>query len=194
MTAGQTPQYSERLDLALSFVAAEFRAHIRKGSGVPYLSHLLAVAATVSEHGGDEDQTIAALCHDYLEDVRGAHVSELEKRFGTRVAHMVEALSDCFGHPKPPWEERKRGYIARLASEPPELKLISAADKLHNASAILRDYRVKGEAVFERFTASRDQTLWYYREVLTALGTGWTHPLLDELERVIEELHAAVGE
>jgi GTP pyrophosphokinase len=193
VTAGSSPQYSERLDAALGFVAEAFRSHVRKGSGVPYLSHLLAVSALVSEHGGDEDQTIAALCHDYLEDVPGATRGELASRFGERVARFVEALSDSVGQPKPMWEERKRTYLAKLAVESPELKLISAADKLHNATSILRDYRVQGEGVWDRFTATREQTLWYYRELVVALGTGWTHPLLDELERVVEELHAAAG-
>jgi GTP pyrophosphokinase len=190
MARAETPQYSERLDQALGFVATAFRHQIRKGSGVPYLSHLLAVAALVSEHGGDEDQTIAALCHDYLEDIEGATSEVLERKFGPRVARFVEALSDSNTHPKPPWAERKQAYLARLATEPPELKLISAADKLHNAMSIVRDHRAIGDAVWDRFTATREQTLWYYEQVLTALGTGWTHPLLDDLERAVAELQA----
>jgi GTP pyrophosphokinase len=190
MTAAASPQYSERLDHALAFIAAAFRTHVRKGSGVPYLSHLLAVAALVSEHGGDEEQTIAALCHDYLEDVEGARIEDLVNAFGPRVARLVEALSDSAGHPKPPWQERKQAYLARLAAEPPELKLISAADKLHNAGSILRDHRALGDRVWDRFTANREQTLWYYEAVVQALGTGWTHPLLDDLERVVAELQA----
>jgi (p)ppGpp synthase/HD superfamily hydrolase len=188
MSRAETPQYSERLDRALAFVATHFRTHVRKGSGVPYLSHLLAVAALVSEHGGDEDQTIAALCHDYLEDVEGATIDTLVNEFGPRVARLVEALSDSTTHPKPAWDARKRAYLARLAGELPELKLISAADKLHNAISILRDHRAVGDTVWDRFTASREQTLWYYEQVVTALGTDWTHPLLDDLERVVNEL------
>lgn len=194
MTRGDDPRYSERLDLALVFTAEVFRTHYRKGSGVPYLGHLLAVAAIVADHGGDEDQIIAALLHDYLEDVEGSAESALVQRFGPRVAHMVLSLSDTTTRPKPPWEERKRAYVAKLAGEPPELKLICAADKLHNASAILRDHREKGSAVWERFTASREQTLWYYRAVLAALGTGWSHPVLDELAAAVERLHALADE
>lgn len=183
------PQYSERLDQALGFVAAAFRRQVRKGSGVPYLSHLLQVAATVAEHGGDEEQIVAALCHDYLEDIEGAHRDELARRFGDRVARFVEALSDTTSQPKPPWKQRKVAYLERLRDEPPELKLISAADKLHNASAIVRDRRLVGEAVWERFTPTRDETLWYYREVIVSLSSGWEHPLLEELRRVVDEMH-----
>ncbi len=185
-------QYSERVDEALVLVASAFRTHRRKGSGVPYLSHLLAVSALVSEHGGSEDQMIAALLHDYLEDVEGSSAEEIERRFGARVRSWVEALSDTTVRPKPPWEERKQRYIAALRAESTELRLISAADKLHNATALVRDYRVIGEALWDRFTASRAQTLWYYREVLSALGTGWSHPLLEELREMVEELEALV--
>lgn len=182
------PQYSERLDQALGFVAAAFRRQIRKGSGVPYISHLLQVAATVAEHGGDEEQIVAALCHDYLEDIEGAHRDDLASRFGERVARMVEGLSDCTSQPKPPWKQRKLSYLERLREEEPELKLISAADKLHNASAIVRDRRVVGERVWERFTPTREETLWYYREVVVSLSTNWDHPLLEELRRVVAEM------
>lgn len=182
-------QYSERLDQALVFVAAAFRHHIRKGSGVPYLSHLLQVAATVAEHGGDEEQIVAALCHDYLEDIAGAHRDDLAARFGDRVARLVEGLSDSTGQPKPAWKERKLSYLARLRGEPAELKLICAADKLHNASAIVRDRRLVGDRVWERFNPTREESLWYYREVLVSLGTDWAHPLLDELRRAVDEMH-----
>jgi len=183
------PQYSERLDEALGFVAAAFRRQVRKGSGVPYLSHLLQVAATVAEHGGDEDQIVAALCHDYLEDIEGARREELEARFGRRVADFVVALSDSTTQPKPPWRERKLAYLAKLRDEPEDLKLISAADKLHNASAIVRDRRAVGEDVWKRFTPTREQTLWYYREVVVSLGTNWEHPILGELRRAVDEMH-----
>jgi (p)ppGpp synthase/HD superfamily hydrolase len=188
MSRARLPQYSERLDQALGLAAEAFRTHVRKGSGVPYLAHLLAVASSVADHGGDEEQIIAALLHDYLEDVDGASRDMLEARFGERVAELVLGLSDSTTHPKPPWEERKQTYLARLAGESADLKLISAADKLHNATAILRDHRAVGEVVWDRFSASREQTLWYYREVVVALGQGWSHPLLDELSVVVERM------
>lgn len=183
-------QYSKRVDDALGFVAAAFRERARKGSGVPYLAHLLGVAALVAEHGGDEDQIIAALLHDYLEDIDGADASVLEERYGKRVAAWVIGLSDATTRPKPPWEERKRRYLEALRKEAAELKLISAADKLYNALSLVRDHRAVGEALWDRFSASREQTLWYYRAVTEALGDGWDHPILDELCRTVDELEA----
>jgi GTP pyrophosphokinase len=147
----------------------------------------------VAEHGGDEDQIVAALLHDYLEDIPGASASEIEARFGARVRRMVEALSDATTQPKPPWEERKKSYLAKLRGEPHDVKLISAADKLHNAQSVRRDFLVVGEAVFGRFTASRDQTLWYYRSVVEALGEGWSHPLLDRLRDEVDALLDVTG-
>lgn len=191
MPASDSDRYSRRLDDALGLAADAFRTHVRKGSGVPYLTHLLSVMAIVGEHGGDEDQMIAAVLHDYLEDIDGARAEALEARFGPRVRRMVEALSDATSTPKPPWEDRKRGYLARLAEEPAEVKLISAADKLHNARSILRDLQQHGDRVWERFTASREQSLWYYRGVVEALAEGWSHALLEELRAVVEELHEA---
>lgn len=184
------PCYSERVDEALELVASAFRTHVRKGSNVPYLSHLLAVAALVAEHGGDEDQIIAALLHDYLEDVDGGACVEIEQRFGSRVAKLVLGLSDSTTKPKPPWEERKLRYLGLLRTESSELKLISAADKLHNALSLIRDHRAVGEVLWERFTPTREQTFWYYRSVVVALGDGWSHPLLDELTRAVDELES----
>ena len=180
--------YSDRLDRALVLAADSFRHVDRKGSGVPYLTHLLAVMVTVAEHGGNEDQMISAVLHDYLEDIDGTTPEGLREQFGETVANYVVALSDAFVRPKPPWINRKRSYLARLVSEPADVKLISAADKLHNASSILRDHGRIGEAIFDRFSAEKDEVLWYYREVVVALGQGWSHPLLDELERKVAEL------
>ncbi|MFW5924794.1 MAG: HD domain-containing protein [Myxococcota bacterium] len=182
------PLYSERLDEALGFVADQFRYRIRKGTEVPYVTHLLQVMVTVAEHGGDEDQLLAALLHDYLEDIRGADRSLLAERWGERVTELVEALSDSAGHPRPSWEARKHAFVARIGAASPDVKLISAADKLHNAQSVLRDLRRVGAPVFDRFTASPTQTLWYYRAITDALGRGWAHPLLEELRAVVTEL------
>jgi (p)ppGpp synthase/HD superfamily hydrolase len=185
--------YSKRLDDALALAADAFRSRRRKGTTIPYLSHLLAVMAIVAEHGGDEDQLIAAVLHDYLEDIEGASRDLLASRFGERVTSLVEGLSDSTGYPKPPWEERKRAYLVHLAGATPDLKLVSAADKLHNARSIRRDLKSGGPAVWKRFSASPTDTLWYYREVTRALGEGWAHPLLDELVDEVAALHAAAG-
>lgn len=180
--------YSQRVDEALAMVAVAFRDRARKGSGVPYLAHLLGVAALVAEHGGNENQVIAALLHDYLEDIEGTDAKELHERFGQQVAEWVVALSDTMVRPKPPWQERKESYLAKLRMESGELKLVSAADKLHNAQSLLRDHREVGEALWVRFTATREQTLWYYRAVTEALAEKWSHPILGELRRAVDEL------
>lgn len=189
----QRAAYSQRFDQAMRLAVEAFRHTHRKATDVPYLTHLLAVTALVGEHGGDEDQMIAALLHDYLEDVPEGSASELERDFGPRVARLVLALSDTVIHPKPPWEERKKLYLAHLAHEPAEVKLISAADKFHNATSIVRDHRRLGDAVFDRFRPSREQTLWYYRSCVSALRHGWEHPLADDLEETVARLHQRVG-
>lgn len=187
------PCYSERLDEALRFAAEQFRFRVRKGSGVPYVTHLLQVCCTVGEHGGDEDQMIAAVLHDYLEDIPGATREGLAERFGERVARLVVALSDSTTLPKPSWPERKERYIEHLRREPPELKLISVADKLHNANSIVRDQVRMGDEVFERFSAEKAQTLWYYRAVVGALADGWDHELVAELDALVDRMHALGG-
>ena len=141
------PCYSERLDRALALAADAFRHQRRKRTDIPYLAHLLQVLVTVAEHGGDEDQLIAAVLHDYLEDVSGSSASDLDRRFGPRVARLVVGLSDTTTWPKPPWGPRKQAYLSHLAHAPAELKLISAADKLHNARSIQHDLHVIGSEV-----------------------------------------------
>ena len=149
------PATTQRFADALAFTSEAFSHKVRKGSGVPYVVHLLYVTSLVGEAGGDEDQLIAALLHDYLEDIPGAKVEELEARFGARVARLVLALSDTVVQPKPPWLERKLAYLSHLVDEPEEVKLISVADKLHNCSSIVRDYKQLGEEIFQRFNAKR---------------------------------------
>lgn len=182
--------YSERFDRAVAIATRDFRSITRKGTDVPYITHLFAVTARVGEAGGDEDQLIAAILHDWLEDVRTASAQQLTEQFGERVTRLVLALSDTIEFPKPPWRERKESYIAHLREQPAEVKLISACDKLHNATTLLRDARRDGVATFERFTGRREGTLWYYDAVADALASGWEHPVLDELREVVTQLRA----
>jgi (p)ppGpp synthase/HD superfamily hydrolase len=188
-----TSRYSRRVDEAFALVAEAFRAKVRKRTAIPYLTHLMQVAVWVWENGGDEEQAVAALLHDYLEDVDGATAEDVAARFGDRVARLVLALSDTTERPKPPWEARKRRYVEHLKDEAAEVKLVSACDKIHNASRILEDFRREGDRVFERFTASKEQTLMYYRAVTHALGQGWDHPLVARLKGVVEEIHREAG-
>ena len=189
----QTPFYSQTFIDALGFTAQAFRFKRRKGSGVPYLTHLLSVATLVGEGGGDEEQLIAALLHDYLEDIPGGTEAELSQRFSPRVARLVRALSDCTSQPKPPWKERKDTYVAHLKHQPAEVKLISAADKLHNCRSLVRDHRQMGDAIFDRFNPEKEETLWYYRALVPALSHQWAHFLLDELRSEVWLLHELAG-
>jgi (p)ppGpp synthase/HD superfamily hydrolase len=183
------PCYGPRFEDALILAAQSFASVRRKATGVPYLAHLLWVTATVAEHHGDEDQLIAALLHDYLEDVEGSSSAQLEARYGPRVAWLVRELSDTTVRPKPPWRERKERYLAHLPGASPEVKLISAADKLHNVRSCVQDYQTDGEALFDRFRGGREGTLWYFREVNRALGQGWPHPIMHELGEQVALLH-----
>ena len=167
-------------------LAVELHAHqARKGNGLPYVGHLLATASLVLEHGGDEDQAIAALLHDGPEDQGGeATLARIRDRFGDRVADIVAACSDTFESPKPPWRARKEAFLARLPEESPAARLVTLADKVHNARTLVEDARVEGPATFDRFTGGRDGTLWYYRTLADRLAVLAPGALADELLRL----------
>jgi (p)ppGpp synthase/HD superfamily hydrolase len=185
---------NRRLDDAAAWSVDAFRAIHRKGTTVPYVTHLFAVAALVGEGGGDEDQLCAALLHDALEDVPGCTPAYLAARWGERVSRLVVALSDSVGeHPKPAWRPRKERYLSHLRAEAHEVKLISAADKLHNASTLRRDLHRLGPDTLARFTGGHAGTLWYYRSVTDALADGWSHWLVDELHHEVARLEALAG-
>jgi (p)ppGpp synthase/HD superfamily hydrolase len=185
--------YSDRFDRAVALAVEAFRPVFRKGSHVPYITHLMMVCAIVGEHGGDEDQMIAAVLHDYLEDIDGSSLALLHLEFGPMVAEYVLALSDTTTRPKPPWRERKEAYLALLPHKDPAVKLICAADKLHNCRTLIRDHGRVGDEIFERFRPAKEETLWYYRESLAALGHEWEHPILGELEEEVRRLHQVTG-
>ncbi|HOR32525.1 MAG TPA: HD domain-containing protein, partial [Syntrophales bacterium] len=186
---GTRMSLSARFDEALAYAHEAHRDQLRKGTRIPYISHLMAVAAIVLENGGDEDAAIAALLHDVIEDGGGdAARREIRRRFGQRVVGIVDECTDAEVIPKPPWRGRKEDYIARLRHASPQARLVTSADKLHNARTILADYRVVGEALWERFNAGRDEVLWYYRSLAAALKEGGATPLVEELERVVNEL------
>lgn len=185
---------------ALSFAAQVHEADTRKGSGVPYVAHLLGVAALVLLDGGDEDEAIAALLHDTLED-HGREVTraDLRARFGPRVARLVEDCTDTppdyAGGEKPPWRARKTAYLAHVeASEPARLR-VSLADKVDNARAIVADLRTVGDRVWRRFQAGEAEQLWYYRSLVAAYRkAGVRGPLLDELDRTVTEMERLAAE
>ncbi len=153
-----------RFQRAFEFAAEKHRKQTRRASAIPYIAHLMGVASLVLEAGGDEDMAIAAFLHDVVEDCGGAAMlKEVRRRFGKRVAHIVDGCTDAYETPKPPWKERKVSYIDRLKREDSDTRLVSAADKLNNIRSILSDYRALGESVWTRFNGGRDGTLWYYR-------------------------------
>lgn len=180
---------THRFDDALSLAARLHRDQRRKASDIPYISHLLAVAALVLEHGGDEDQAIAALLHDAVEDQGGLETAALIRgRFGPRAEEIVLACSDSNGEDKAPWKDRKLAYVASIAAKHPDALVVTACDKLHNATSILRDFHRVGPAVFDRFTAGMAGTLWYYRSLAEKIATALPGTLSAELMDVVERL------
>ena len=182
--------YSCRFDEAVALAVDAFRHSKRKATGVPYVTHLFSVTALVGECGGDENQMIAAVLHDYLEDIPADQRVDLRDQFGDDVYDMVLALSDTMVMPKPPWRERKESYLAKLGAKPVRTKLVSAADKLHNCRCTVRDFHHHGDQVFVRFRGGKDGTLWYYDQVVQRLAQNWEHPILDELDRTVQSLLA----
>jgi (p)ppGpp synthase/HD superfamily hydrolase len=152
---------------AFAFAAEKHKGQTRKASTIPYIAHLMGVASTVLEFGGDEDLAIAALLHDVVEDCGGEPMlKEVRRHFGARVAKIVDGCTDAYATPKPPWRERKENYIRHLKNADAGTRLVSAADKLNNVRSIIADYREVGEIVWTRFNGGRDGTLWYYRALL----------------------------
>jgi (p)ppGpp synthase/HD superfamily hydrolase len=152
-----------RFDDAFQYAHKLHRGQMRKGNAIPYISHLMTVAALVIEHGGNEDQAIAALLHDAAEDQGGAKtLDDVRKRFGDAVAEIVADCTDAWTEPKPDWRPRKEAYLAKLPEKPTQSLLVSLADKIHNAEAILYDYRVLGESLWPRFNGGAEGTRWYY--------------------------------
>lgn len=199
----ESPKLTSRFEEALTYAARAHWDHIRKvdreeprppESEIPYVAHLLAVTSLVLENGGGEDEAIAALLHDAIEDAGGpARREDIRARFGDEIVRIVEACSDSDGENKAPWRERKERYLAHLAvTTDPKVRLVSACDKLHNARAVLADYRTLGEALWERFNGKREGTLWYYRAVADEfLARGPAGPAA-ELDRAVGELEKRV--
>lgn len=191
-------ELTERYDRAVELARRLHAGDVRKDTTIPYLAHVLSVSALVLEHHGTEDQAIAALLHDTAEDHGGVvRIDQIRTEFGETVADIVQACSDSLvedPNHKPPWWNRKTAYLTRLATEPPDVALVSAADKLHNARAILADYRAIGDDLWKRFNddAGRPGSLWYYSrlsETLTErLSRTPAEPLAAELVRTVDAI------
>ncbi|MBY0280023.1 HD domain-containing protein [Candidatus Binatia bacterium] len=203
------PKLTSRFEEALVYAARAHWRQIRKvtprtgaadeaaddaRAEIPYVAHLLAVASLVLENGGGEDEAIAALLHDAIEDAGGlARRDDIRARFGDDVVRIVEACSDSDGESKAPWRERKERYLAHLAAtSDARVRLVSACDKLHNARAVLADYAKSGETLWERFNGQRNGTLWYYRSLADEIARGGPAAIADEIGRAVSELEELV--
>ncbi len=182
---------TSRFSDALAYAFVLHREQLRKVAKTPYIGHLLAVAGLALEYGADEDEAIAALLHDAVEDQGGAaRLEEIRQRFGPAVAEIVDGATDTDIRPKPPWRPRKEAFLQRLRQASPSVRLVVAADKLQNVRALVREYRLRGEELWEHFRAGREATRWYYRSVVETLKQGPITPLVDELDRAVSEFES----
>jgi GTP pyrophosphokinase len=192
--------FHPEFERALAFATRLHAPQTRKETDIPYISHLIGVAGLVLENGGDRDQAIAGLLHDAIED-RGVDYpggvdalrKDLEAEFGPTVLRIVEGCTDAETMPKPPYQARKERYIAHLDDAPPEVLLVSCADKLHNARAIVADLRVMGNALFDRFNGGREGTLWYYESLASVFERRGPGHLAAELRRTVETMKTLAG-
>lgn len=191
----RSPRLSDKLAKAFQFAQIAHGRQVRKGTAIPYLSHPMAVSAITLEHGGTEDQASAALLHDTVEDC-GVTYQQISRRFGHVVARIVRDCTDAETIPKPPWKERKVRYIEHLERSDARSLLVSAADKLHNARAIVTDVKRDGNKVWKRFNASPAEILWYYESLhrvfrkRRAEGGGAFKRLTSELGAIVAEMRA----
>ena len=180
--------YTERFEHALVAACRWHATQTRKGSDVPYIAHLLAVAALAIEYGGDEDEAIAALLHDVVEDAGGLPtVASIRQQFGDRVTSIVLECTDTHETPKPPWRARKESYITSLSTASASARFVSCCDKLHNARSIVHDLRQIGDEVWLKFAGSKPGTLWYFTALLAEYQLGAVcPPLVEELQRTMD--------
>jgi (p)ppGpp synthase/HD superfamily hydrolase len=187
---------SQRFSDAAWFASELHAEQKRKGGRIPYVAHLMSVSALVLEDGGSEDQAIAGLLHDAIEDQGHGDADRLRQdirtRFGEEVLAIVEALTDSDTEPKGAWRPRKEAYIARLRHESEAVLRVAAADKLHNARAIVADYGVLGDELWKRFNAGPADTRWYYSEVEQIISVKLTTPLARALHDTVAELQRVI--
>lgn len=180
---------STRFEQALVYATQLHATQIRKGGDIPYVSHLLSVAALVLEDGGDEDEAIAGLLHDAVEDGGSAEIREaILVKFGERVVSIVDRCTESCTIPKPPWRDRKLRYIEQMRHASPSVLRVSMADKLHNARSILADRDREGDAVWDKFKGGKAGTLWFYRSLLEIYQQGGSNFLVSEIERIVDRL------
>jgi len=185
---------SSRFDAAFAYAHEVHATQTRKGSGAPYLGHLMGVSSIVLDDGGSEDEAIAALLHDAAEDHGGRpRLENIRSRFGDAVAKIVEDCTDAWDTPRPPWLARKQSYVEHARSLPAPSLRVSAADKVHNTYAILRDLRNIGEAVWARYEAPADDVVAYHESLVRAYREAGGGRLVDELERIVRGIQREMG-
>jgi (p)ppGpp synthase/HD superfamily hydrolase len=182
--------FTTRFEHAFVYANQVHGGQTRKGQCTPYITHLMSVAALVIEDGGNEDEAIAALLHDAVEDQGGRpRLDDIRRRFGDQVATIVDGCSETLEREKADWATRKTAYIEHLRAASPAVLRVAAADKLHNARSLLMDHRkVNGNEMFDRFTGKVDGTLWYYQTLATIFADASPGFLADELRRVVGKL------
>ncbi|MCY7408306.1 MAG: HD domain-containing protein [Alkalinema sp. CAN_BIN05] len=185
------PMLGDRFELALVMMYRLHLSQVRKGSPVPYVAHLLSVAALVLEDGGDEDEAIAALLHDAMED-QGLRRDVLCLRFGDRVCEIVEGCTESVVVPRRPWRERKLLHLAMVEGATVSVRRVTMADKLHNVRSFLAEYERLGPGLWGRFGGGRDGTIWYYREMVSRLQVGERSGMMQSLLACVERLEQLV--
>lgn len=181
---------TERFSEALAYASDLHRYQLRKGSGIPYISHLLSVTALVMEAGGSEDECIAALLHDAVEDQGGEPTGdEIRLRFGSGVARIVGACSEDKSAGTT-WTERKRSAVSKVTEMDASARLVLTADKLHNIRSVISEHAKIGDAIWWRFGGGREGTLWYYRAMADAIDEAGGSELVRELRAAVEKLEA----
>jgi (p)ppGpp synthase/HD superfamily hydrolase len=194
MSSSKRPKviWNDRLDAAVTLAGRVHKAHPRKGSRIAYIAHLFDVASVAIKHDANEDEVVAAFLHDTLEDCKPPETPEalrreIRKLFGARVLELVEACTDTTEKPKPAWRPRKEAYVAAIAKKTVSAKIVSASDKIANLGDMIEDYRRRGDELWGRFNAGRDDILWYYRSCARGFAKGKTD---GRLERLLAELKA----
>ena len=180
---------TDKFETALVYATRLHATQKRKTSGIPYISHLLSVAALILEAGGTEEEAIAGLLHDAVEDQGGSETrEEIRQIFGDIVVAIVDGCTESDTYPKPPWEERKQQYLENLRSSSLSVRRVSLADKLHNARSLLSDWQQFGDVIWTRFNRGKEKTLWFYQtlvEVYQKTGSDW---MTEEFTRVVSQL------
>lgn len=180
---------SSKFEEAMVYANRIHAGQRRRKTNMPFIAHLLGVSSIVLEYGGNEDEAIGGLLHDAVEDAGGQkRLDEIRERFGQTVADIVQGCTDSDQYPRPPWRTRKEAYLVHLPTASASVRLVSAADKLHNARALLRTYHLLGPAIWERYNGGKDGTLWYYRALVLAFQTSGPSALAKELDRVVSEI------